>query len=191
MNVFFRKQVAFSCVSRDISVFDVFFDSFKAFDKVDPNLLFKKLIFQNVPLWFISLLCYWYKTQMMKVRWNNSFLDSFFVSNGVCQEGILSPYLFFLYIDGLTYNLNSVEAGCYVGNYYLNHIMFADDTYLLSSNLVGLQDLLSKCYKYAQSNKMLFNYCKSFGMLFAPKNFYLFSLQSYYLKSQKSALYIL
>ena len=91
MNVFFRKQVAFSCVSRDTSIFAVFFDSFKAFDKVDPNLLFKKLIFQNVPLWFISLLRYWYKTQMMKVSWNNSFLDSFFVSNGVCQEGIFSP----------------------------------------------------------------------------------------------------
>ena len=54
---------------------------------------------------------------MMKVRWDNYFSDSFFVLNGVRQGGILSPYLFFLYIDDLTYNLNIVKSGCYVGNY--------------------------------------------------------------------------
>ena len=48
--------------------------------------------------------------------WDNYFCDSFFVSNVVCQEGILIPYLFSLCIDDLTYNLNTIEAGCYVGN---------------------------------------------------------------------------
>ena len=81
------------------------------------------------------------KTQMMKVRWDNYFSDSFFVSNAVCQGGILSPYLFFLYIDGLTYNLNTVKSGCYVRNYCLNHIMFADDICRFIPSLVGLQDL--------------------------------------------------
>ena len=55
----------------------------------------------------------------MKVRWNNYFSDSFLVSNGVRQGNILSPYLFFLYIEDLTYNLNTVKAGCYVRNYCL------------------------------------------------------------------------
>ena len=36
-------------------------------------------------------------------------------------------------------------------------------------------DLLNTCYNYAQSHKMLFNCNKSFGMLFAPKNFNLSS----------------
>ena len=49
--------------------------------------------------------------------------------------------------------------------------MFADDICLFSPSLVGLQDLLNTCYNYAQSHKMLFNYNKSFDMLFAPKNF--------------------
>ena len=124
-------------------------DASKVFDKVDQDLLFKKLILRNVPLYFIRLLRYWHKTQIMKVRWNNYFSDSFFVLNGVRQGGVLSPYLFSLYIDDLTYNLNNVKSGCYVGNYCLNHIMFGDDICLFSPNLVGLQDLLNTCYNYA------------------------------------------
>ena len=112
---------------------------------------------------------------MMKVRWNNYFSDSFLVSNGVRQGGILSPYLFSLYIDDMTSNLNTIKSGCYVGNYCLNHIMFADNICLFSPSLVDLQDLLNACYNYAQSHKMLFNCNKSFGMLFAPKNFNLSS----------------
>ena len=111
----------------------------------------------------------------MEVRWNNYVSDSFLVSNGVLQGGILSSYLFFLHINALTFNLDTVKAGCYVGNYCLNNIMFADDIYLFSPSLVGLQDFLTTCCKYAQSHKMLFNCSKSFGMLFAPKNFNLSS----------------
>ena len=75
---------------------------------------------------------------MMKARWDNYFSDSFFVSNGVRQGGILSPYLFSQYIDDLTSNLNHVKSGCYVGNYCLDHIMFADDIGLFCPSLVGL-----------------------------------------------------
>ena len=127
MSVFLLKQVASLYVSRDTPVSAMFLDASKAFDKVDHDFLFKKLILRNVPLCFIRLLRYWYKTQMMKVRWNNYFSDSFLVSNGVRQGGILSLYLFSLYIDDLTFNLNTVKSGCYVGNNCLNHIMFADD----------------------------------------------------------------
>ena len=134
----FLKQLASSYVSRDTPVFAVFLDASKAFDKVDHDLLFKKLILRNVPLYFMRLLRYWYKTQMMKVRWNNYFSDSFSVPNGVRQGGIFSPYLFSPYIDDLTSNLNTIKSGCYVGNYCLNHIMFAP-------SLVGLQDLLNAC----------------------------------------------
>ena len=58
MSVFLLKQVASLCVSRNTPVFSVFLDATKAFDNVDHNLLFKKLILRNVPLYVIRLLRY-------------------------------------------------------------------------------------------------------------------------------------
>ena len=57
MSVFLLKQVASSYVSRDTPVFAMFLDASKAFDKVDHDLLFKKLIFRNVSLYSTLLGC--------------------------------------------------------------------------------------------------------------------------------------
>ena len=65
MSVFLLKQVASLYVSGDTPVFAVFLDASKAFDKVDLDLLFKRLIITNVPLYFIRLLRYWCKAEMV------------------------------------------------------------------------------------------------------------------------------
>ena len=44
-------------------------------------------------------------SQTMYVRWNNVISSGFGVSNGVRQGGILSPYLFCVYIDDLIYDI--------------------------------------------------------------------------------------
>ena len=57
---------------------------------------------------FLYLLCiFWYEAQQVCVRWNNSLSDSFCVSNGVRQGGVLSPIVFAVYIDGLLEMLES------------------------------------------------------------------------------------
>ena len=53
-SVFLLKQVASSYVSRDTSVSAVFLDASKTFGKIDHDLLFKKLILRNAPLYFIT-----------------------------------------------------------------------------------------------------------------------------------------
>ncbi len=42
--------------------------------------------------------------------------DPFTVSNGVCQGGILLPYLFNVYMDDLSNGLNACKVGCVSGN---------------------------------------------------------------------------
>jgi len=41
-------------------------------------------------------------------------------------RGVLNPYLFSAYLDDLSLELNSVKAGCYIGEVRLNHLMFAE-----------------------------------------------------------------
>ena len=158
-------------MNHNTPVYSVFLDASKAFDKVNHHLLFKKLISRKVPMCFIRLLQFWYSKQTMFVKWGGLFSEPFNVSTGVRQGGVLSPYLFALYIDELSHSLNRVKAGCYIGNSSLNHILFADDLCCFCPSLDGLRKLLQVCYKYASSHDIVFNCKKSFGMLFSPKNF--------------------
>ena len=76
---------------------------------------------------FVRLLKHWYKEQTMQIKWGKHFSEPFHVSNGVRQGGVLRPYLFAIYLDDLSYELNNIKAGCYIGEVLLNHLMFADE----------------------------------------------------------------
>ena len=99
------------------------------------------MILCNIPLCLVRLLLYWYKSQMLCIKWGSHFSEFFGVSNGVRQGGVLSPYLFALYLNDLSTNLNAIKSGCVVGNALVNHLFFADDICLLSPSFSGLQDL--------------------------------------------------
>jgi len=49
------------------------------------------------------------------------------VANQVRKGGVLSPYLFAVYLDDLFLELNDIKAGCYMVEILLNGLMFADD----------------------------------------------------------------
>ena len=80
-------------------------DAFKAFDKVNHYILFKKLIECNVPGIFVKLLANWYSNQHCGVRWGIAYSQLLTVSNGVRQRSILSPFLFaVIYEPTFTYS---------------------------------------------------------------------------------------
>ena len=93
----------------------VFLDASKAFDQVIHMKLFEKLIERKVLMCFVRLLKHWYKEQTMQVKWGEHFSEPFHVFNGVRQGGVLSPYLFAVYLDDLSKELNNIKAGCYIG----------------------------------------------------------------------------
>ena len=98
-----------------------FLDASKAFVRVTHWTLFRKLLNRGVPVVLIRILLYWYRTQTFCIKWDSTISDFFNVSNDVRQGGILSPYLFIVYIDDLSNMLNSAGIGCQLSHTQLLH----------------------------------------------------------------------
>ena len=56
---------------------------------------------KNVCPRIVNLLYYMYSNQLCHVKWGDESSASFSISNGVKQGGVVSPFLFSLYIDEL------------------------------------------------------------------------------------------
>jgi len=99
-------------------------------------------------LFFFGVLVDWYSKLQSVVRWNGVFSLSYTVVCGVRQGGVLSPFLFNMYVDQLISDLPSMNVGCYVSKEYFGCIMYADDLILLSPSILGLQHMLDVCCKF-------------------------------------------
>ncbi len=60
-------------------------------------------------------------------------------------------------MDGLSQSLNSQKIGCNINNVLINHLMYADDTVLISPSPRGLQRLIAQCEMYAKDCDIIFN----------------------------------
>ena len=107
----------------------------------------------------------------MQVKRGANYSSPFAVTNWVRQRGVLSPYLFAVYLDELSIQLGSARVGCTVGNMVVNHLMFADDICVFSPSFSGLQCLLNICGDYATEHEITFNCNKTIGVLFCPKKY--------------------
>ena len=143
------------------SVYGLFLDATKAFDRVDFAKLFDTLCSRNMNPIHMRCLLHMYSHQSLCVRWNGITSDTFLATNGVKQGGILSPLLFTAYVDGLVEKLQASGEGCYIGPYFASFYGYADDVCILAPNLKGLQTLADICVEYAHEHKILFNGSKS------------------------------
>ena len=136
----------------------------KAFDKINLWLLFKKPIERQMPLYLFTILCYWYRHQVMFVKWGSSLSTGFRVTNGVRQGGVLSPLLFNVYINDLSIQLSQTGIGGSIDGKFINHMIYADDLCIISLSSSGLQSLLNICTDYCQLHDLTFNAKKSVCM---------------------------
>ena len=115
------------------------FDASKAFDKVAFNVLFNKLRDRSMCPRITKLLQHMYTNQSCYVKWGNEHSDSFNVSNGVKQGGVISPLLFSCYIDKLFSQLEHSGLGCHVGTLYAGTFGYADDIALVAPSMQCLK----------------------------------------------------
>ena len=165
---FVLKQVIEFYNSLSTPVYACYIDAAKAFDKVNHWHLLSKLLCRQIPRCFIRILMNWFTTQSFIVRWGSCYSDSFTVRNGVRQSGIISLYLFSVYVEDLSNELLSIKVGCFINRQCMNHLFYADDAVLLAPTVGGLQKLIDVCQEFAKSNDMCYNYKKSKCCAFIP-----------------------
>ena len=146
------KEVIDFYHSQSTSIYMCFMYASKAFDRVKHWTLFKKLIDRGTPLIFVRIIMKWYTTQKACVRCGSALSDSFLITNGVRQGGILSPLFFNVYMDCLSESLCNTQTGCNVGGVMINHLMYADDLVITSPSAKGLQRLVGiMCCVWSES----------------------------------------
>jgi len=167
--VFAVQQTVNYFVCRGSTAFLSALGASKVFDKLSQAKLFNKLVARNAPSCLIDILIDWYSKLYLCVRWNSTLSEYFVVKLGVRQGGILSPFLFNVYVDDLLDNLESSGTGCYVNGHYLGCVMYTDDLLLLSASVAGLQHMLNICHTFGLNNSISFNHSKTICIKVGPR----------------------
>ena len=79
------------------------------------------------------------------------FSSKFKVTNDIQQGGVLSPYLFNVYVGELSEQFKMCNVRCSMNGHLINHIMDANDLVLISPSSAGLCQLLHEYEKLGMS----------------------------------------
>ena len=137
-----------------------FVDFSKAFDLVNRNILFYKIIKSG---WYgkvTDTLRSLYNKTSFRVKHQGWF--SFLVRNliGVNQGGVASGFLFRKYLSDLDKYLNT-HFGICAGDMIVAHILWADDLVLMADSTDGMQVQLNNLSKYCSKNLLSVNEIKT------------------------------
>ena len=105
----------------------------------------------------VACLLDWYSNQQMLVHWQNCSSACFNIANGVRQGGILSPFLFRLYIRDLIDTVTTMNLGCHFAGIVVNLLAYADDMVIIAPSWQALQTLLLAVEDDARKINMSFN----------------------------------
>ena len=97
-----------------------------------------------------------YTNQPCCVKWGTEHSDTFNVSNGVKQRGVVSPLLFSCYTDKLFSLLLNSGLSCLVGTSYAGSFGYTDDIALVAPSMQCLKKMVTLCESYAKSHSITF-----------------------------------
>ena len=128
------------------NIYFCFIDYAKAFDRVDPNKLWKILKEKGIPDHLTCLLRNLHAEQEATVRTGHGTTDWFQIGKGVHQGCILSPCLFNFCAECIMQNasLDKAQAGIQVAGRNINNLRYADDIALMAESEEELKSLLMK-----------------------------------------------
>ena len=128
-------------------------DAKAAFDVVSHHSLLRKLYNYGVDGSLWNLVCDFHNNAVSAVKWNGKLSDTFTVTQGVRQGGILSADLYKLYINDLLNRMQDSQIGGKVGNIPCSAPTCADDMTNLSNTSGDLQTLCNIAHDYSTMEK--------------------------------------
>ena len=146
---------------RKLSTFAAFIDFKKAYDLVDRNILWNRLLETGIKGKLFSAIRSLYNSVKSCVRINGLKTGWFDVNIGLRQGCNLSPILFNLFINDFAVSVKALGKGIDVGNEKVCILMYADDLVLLADNEIDLQLMLDNLSNWCLANHMLINPSKS------------------------------
>ena len=166
--IFSVRSVVDNFVKHNSTVNLCALDLTKAYDKMNHQGLFIRLMEKNIPCQILLIIENWFKNSSTCVRFGNLFSNFFTMQCGVRQGGVLSPYLFATYIDTVIERVKALNVGCKLKLANFSILVYADDILLISPTVTALQTLLTYCENELLAIDMHINPKKCFCIRFGP-----------------------
>ena len=144
-------------------------DLSKAFDKMSHSALYIKLMDRSLPVSILTVLENWFSTCLSCVKWGSVFSRFYQLKTGVRQGGVLSPFLFGVFIDDLVKLVDKAGIGCRIAALCVGIFLYADDIILLAPSIHALQIIVNICESELSFIDMAINVKKSACLRFGPR----------------------
>ena len=140
-------------------VFGCFVDFKQAFDRIDRDCLWYKLISAGVKGRIYGAIKALYDNVKSSVKLNTGLgvTNTFPVNNGLKQGCKLSTSMFNIYIYDLCCEINNLQCGVKIGESRVSILMYADDIVLISNSAIRLQKMLDCLSQWCKKWRMSLN----------------------------------
>ena len=121
----------------------------------------------NFPQQWVNWIQCCLETPKFSILFNNSPIGFFFSKNGIRQGDPLSPYLFTIAMEGLSYMLEYAASNGsikvpHASPIHISHIIFADDLLIfLQNGLTSLRNLATILNDFGIVSGLQLNHAKS------------------------------
>ena len=141
-------------------LFACFIDFRKAFDTVCHEGLLLKLQRAGINGKIYEFIKSMYQNSISRVKCKYTLTDSIPIKQGVHQGSVLSPLLFYIFINDIGNTLLADDAST-VYDSKVNHLLYADDLVLMSTSEEALQRNIDRVHEYCKPWGLAINTDKS------------------------------
>ena len=166
----FKETVNKYIRNKKDKAFCLFVDLTKAFDTVNHLLLGKILLKRKLPPDLVLFIMHYLRNQRARIVWKGEKGEYVQVERGVRQGGILSPFLFKLYIDDVLNDICNSDVGCKLGIKRINVLAYADDLALMANSRDHLDILYRILQKGMTDLQLTINKNKTKCIIFGQKS---------------------